>query len=66
MIAQLRKRKENLEMDKDFTPECIGGIGEKKSNNGSQFYQQHRIYDSEKVATSLSANLPGGGQTCMT
>ena len=44
----------------NLNPECIGGIGEKKSNNGSQFFQQDRIYDSEKVATSLSANLPGG------
>lgn len=41
-------------------PKVIGGIGEMTSNGGTQFYQQDRIYDSESVATSVSANLPGG------
>lgn len=48
--------------DKDLMPKVIGGIGKRKSNGGSQFYQQDRIYDSSKVATSLSAKLPGGGE----
>lgn len=26
-------------------PQCIGGIGEKKSNSGRQWYQQDRVYD---------------------
>lgn len=43
-----------------LTPECVGGFGEQKSNGGKQFYQQDRIYDGEKIATSLSADLPGG------
>ena len=43
-----------------LTPECVGGFGEQKSNGGKQFYQQERIYDGEKIATSLSADLPGG------
>lgn len=41
-------------------PEVIGGIGEEKSNNGTQFFQQDRIYDADHVAPSLQANLPGG------
>lgn len=40
----------------------IAGIGEKKSNSGSQLYQQDRVYDGEGIATSLSSQLPGGGQ----
>lgn len=31
----------------------LGGIGEKKSNRGTQHYEQDRIYDSNGVATSL-------------
>lgn len=31
--------------DESTTPHCIGGIGEKKSNGGRQYYQQDRIYD---------------------
>lgn len=42
------------------TPIVIGGIGEKTSNDGRQWFQQDRVYDSEEVATSLSAKLPGG------
>jgi site-specific DNA-cytosine methylase len=34
-------------------PKVIGGIGEKKSNGGSQWYQQDRIYDNN-VGLSLS------------
>lgn len=34
-------------------PKVIGGIGKKKSNGGSQWYQQDRIYD-DKVAITIS------------
>lgn len=34
----------------------VGGIGEMKSNNGTQYYQQDRIYDSEEIALCQSAN----------
>ena len=34
-------------------PKVIGGIGEKKSNGGTQWYQQDRIYD-DKVAISVT------------
>lgn len=30
-------------------PKLIGGIGEKKSNGGTQYYQQDRIYDSDGI-----------------
>ena len=34
-----------------------GGIGEKKSNGGSQWYFQHRIYDADGICPSLTASL---------
>ena len=34
-------------------PKVIGGIGEKKSNNGTQWYQQDRIYD-DNIAISVT------------
>ena len=37
----------------DEKPKVIGGIGEKKSNSGTQWYQQDRIYDN-KTAISIS------------
>lgn len=40
----------------------LGGIGEKKSNSGTQWYQQDRVYDGCGLATSLNSQLPGGGQ----
>lgn len=36
-----------------FKPRVLGGIGEKKSNGGTQWYQQDRIYDNN-VGLSLS------------
>ena len=35
-------------------PKVIGGIGEKKSNGGTQWFRQDRVYD-DKVATSVTA-----------
>lgn len=37
----------------------VGGIGEKKSNGGTQWYQQNRIYYGD-IALCVPANLPGG------
>lgn len=39
-----------------ITPKVIGGIGEKKSNGGTQWYQQDRIYDNE-VAISVTTGF---------
>ena len=44
----------------EIKPKLIGGIGDKKSNGGTQYYQQDRIYDSESIAMAHPANLPGG------
>ena len=33
----------------------VGGFGEKKSNGGTQWYEQDRVYDSEGIATSIPA-----------
>lgn len=41
-------------------PKCLGGIGEKKSNGGTQYYQQNRIYSADSVAMCHPANLPSG------
>lgn len=39
---------------------CVGGVGEKKSNGGSQYYQQDRIYLMGDVCLALPAQLPYG------
>ena len=41
-------------------PKLVGGIGEKKSNGGTQYYQQDRIYDGNGIAMCHPANLPSG------
>lgn len=47
--------KENINKDK---PKVLGGIGEKKSNNGSQWYQQDRIYDNNIAISVTTAFNP--------
>ena len=44
----------------EIKPKLVGGIGDKKSNGGTQYYQRDRIYDSESIAMAHPANLPGG------
>jgi DNA (cytosine-5)-methyltransferase 1 len=39
-------------------PRVIGGIGEKKSNGGTQWYQQDRIYDNEIAISVTTSFLP--------
>ena len=50
----------NCHLVVEDTPQLVGDIGEKKSNGGSQFYQQDRIYDSNAIAMCHPANLPSG------
>ena len=38
---------------------CVGGIGEKKSNGGQQYYQQDRVYQGD-IALAHPASIPGG------
>ena len=37
-------------------PQVLGGVGEKKSNSGTQWYQQDRVYD-DNVALSVTTRL---------
>ena len=39
--------------------EVVGGVGKKKSNGGTQYYQQDRVYQGD-VELSHPANLPSG------
>lgn len=39
---------------RDDEPRVIGGLGEKKSNGGTQYYEQNRIYD-DNIATAIPA-----------
>ena len=41
---------------------CIGGIGKAKSNGGTQWYQQNRVYKGD-VAQAHPATLTPGGVT---
>lgn len=38
----------------------VGGFGEMKSNGGTQWYQQDRVYDTDGIAMCHPANIPGG------
>jgi DNA (cytosine-5)-methyltransferase 1 len=49
-----------LEENNIGTPKVLGGLGEKKSNGGTQYYQQDRVYDSDGIAMCHPANIPGG------
>ena len=40
----------------NLEPKVIAGIGEKKSNNGTQWYQQDRVYDNE-VGLSVTSSF---------
>lgn len=44
-----------LVMNLERKVKLYGGIGDKKSNNGTQFYLQNRIYDSNGIAPSLTS-----------
>ncbi|MCR5436209.1 MAG: hypothetical protein K6E97_03990 [Treponema sp.] len=50
------------EINKDFSgknPVCLGGLGEKVSNGGTQYYNQDRVYSSFTVSVSVTtAYLP--------
>lgn len=47
-------------MDEQYKiAKCVGGLGEKKSNGGTQYFQQDRVYYGD-IALALPAQLPGG------
>lgn len=39
----------------NVTPHLLGGVGEKKSNGGTQYYQQDRVYSINKLGMCLPA-----------
>lgn len=39
---------------------CVGGIGDKKSNGGTQYYQQDRVYSMGDIAMCHPSQIPGG------
>ena len=41
-------------MNKNKIPILLGGLGEKVSNGGTQYYFQDRVYSSESVAVSIT------------
>lgn len=42
-------------MNDDTLPVLYGGLGEKVSNGGTQYYFQDRVYDVEHCAISMTA-----------
>lgn len=53
-------QKDNMILETVKMSECIGGFGEKKSNSGTQWYQQDRVYSMGDVALAEPSQLPGG------
>ena len=41
----------------DLEPVMLGGLGEKVSNGGTQYYNQDRVYDSRSVSVTISTVL---------
>lgn len=40
--------------------QVLGGFGEMKSNGGTQYFQQDRVYSTDGFALCHPANIPGG------
>ncbi len=41
----------------DIEPVLLGGLGEKASNGGTQYYNQDRVYSSDSVSVTISTVL---------
>ncbi len=41
----------------DLEPVMLGGLGEKVSNGGTQYYNQDRVYSSDSVSVTISTVL---------
>lgn len=52
--------REPLILEQKLEPRVVGGFGEKKSNSGTQWYQQDRVYSSETVAMCHPSTIPDG------
>lgn len=44
-------------MNEDYFPILVGGLGEKVSNGGTQYYNQDRVYSSESVSVAISTSF---------
>lgn len=53
----IRAEREGLKVMEET--KCVGGIGEKKSNGGTQYFQQDRVYNGD-IALAMPSQLPGG------
>lgn len=53
----IRAEREGLKVMEEA--KCVGGIGEKKSNGGTQYFQQDRVYNGD-IALAMPSQLPGG------
>ena len=51
-MCVLRKRKREMKCSDDVR--VWGGFGEKRSNGGTQWYIQDRIYDSDGICPALT------------
>lgn len=56
LSASLTTRADTLGVVVNDKPTLVGGVGEMLSNNGTQYYQQNRVYDSENIALCQSAH----------
>lgn len=54
--ALLTSPKEGVVVLGNYSPKVIGGVGEKDSNNGTQWKMQNRIYDN-KVGVSIATSF---------
>lgn len=53
----MRAEREGLKVMEEA--KCVGGIGEKKSNGGTQYFQQDRVYKGD-LALAIPAQIPQG------
>lgn len=53
------KKRIQTEVAEPRLAQCVGGIGDKKSNGGTQYYQQDRVYMGD-IALAHPTNLSGG------
>ena len=44
-------------MNRDIVPILMGGLGEKVSNGGTQYYFQDRVYSGDSVAVSIATSF---------
>ena len=56
VVNNMGAQHSNKADESEMIPRVVGGIGEKNSNKGTQYFYQNRIYDT-KIATAVSSSL---------